>query len=117
MLKVILSGIVLFVIYAVATAPEMTPEQKAERAQVRATERAARVEAQHESGAIQFCRDSVFERYRLTGGVRFDTLGTIYSAKGYGALVGGFGTANSGKIRFKCVFEGRTLTDIQITAR
>ncbi len=92
--------------YHVANASEPTAEETEKRSK-----------AQYESDAIQFCKDSLFERYRPTGGVSFNMGETVYLPKGYGGLIVGNGTANSGLIRFKCTFKDRILTEIQVTGR
>ena len=120
LVKIVMSVAVLVVI---AAASGFTPgaadpvDYKAKRDAAKAVEHAAEADRQNESDAIQFCRDSIFERFRPTGGISFDMGGTNYSAKGYGALVVGTGRTSKGRVRFKCVFEGRVLTDIQVTSR
>ena len=89
--------------------------EKAQETTVEQTEK--RSDARYRSDAIQFCKDSLFERYRPTGGVSFNMGETVYLPKGYGALIVGNGVANSGLIRFKCTFKDRILTEIQVTGR
>jgi len=118
-MKTLFVGFVFVCVMSVLVGPYLPeiPEAKAQEARVEEAVKVERSDAQYESDAIQFCRDSVFERYRPTGGVGFDMGGTVYLKKGYGALVVGNGTAQSGKIRFKCTFRDRILTNIQVTQR
>lgn len=100
-------------------------ERNAENARLQALldkrEAAERAQQSRENQAIQFCRDSLFDRYIATGGIGYGMNSAAYLKKGYGALVVGNATANSGPIRFKCTFDDRsgtrTLAGIQVTAR